>query len=116
MDTHEMHRHREKMAAESKKQFEAILTLAGFTIERHWELANGYWPLHPDYDEVRQPWWLFKTQVGLIKIGWRKRVIQIDWYHVKKIVTQDNVTKDEGMVHAWSDTKAIEYLKELLRE
>ena len=114
MDSYEMRTWRETLRDESLKSFTAMLTLAGFTIERQWELANGYWPLSPDYDDIRQPWWLFKTQVGLIQVGRRKRVIHIEWYHVDAIVTEDRVTKDERCVHAWSDTDAVTYLKALL--
>lgn len=113
MSNFDMHSHREKMCKDSKKKFEAIFTLAGYTVTRVWELANGYWPLAPEYDEVREPWWLFETDKGLIQIGWRKRVIHIEWYHISKIVTTDDVTKGERNVHAYSVEKAIEYLKEL---
>jgi len=103
------------MREKSRTDFLSILHLAGFTTYRWWELANQYWPLHPDFDNVREPWWLFQTPIGLIEIGWRKRVISIDWSttEIRKIVTQDDVTKNETLVHAWSVEKAIEYLKEL---
>jgi len=59
------------------------------------------------------PWWLVKTHLGLIEIGWRKRVISINWSDtkVKTIVTTDNVTKDENGVHAYSVEDAVKYLK-----
>ena len=61
------------------------------------------------------PWWLVRTSRGLIKIGWRKRVINIDWSdtNLRVIVTPDDVTKSVVMVHAWSEEKAVEYLKAL---
>lgn len=51
----------------------------------------------------------------MLIIGWRKRVIQIDWKDcdVKLDVTADDVTKDDFNVHAWSTEKAVEYLKAL---
>lgn len=93
------------------------MTLAGFVVRKSWELANGYWPDHPDYDDVREPWWLFLTDLGLIRIGWRKRVIAIDWEacEVRGIVTDDDVTKDATSVHAWKVEKAVEYLRALRR-
>jgi hypothetical protein len=103
---------RERMRKETEDEATSILTLAGLRPERMWELANGYWPDAPAYDEVRCPWWLAMTRIGLIRIGWRKRVIAIDWdaTKVRVIVTSDDVTKGDTMVHAWSIAKAVEYL------
>ena len=61
------------------------------------------------------PAWLVKTSYGLIQIGWRKRVIAIEWSDtpIRTIVTDDNVTKSDTMVHAWSEETALKYLKAL---
>ncbi len=106
------HRAREVMVEKSRKDFDAIMQLAGFTVSRAWELANGYWPLSPVYDSVRQPWWLYMTEVGPVQIGWRKRVINIRWdaTPVRVEVTDDDVTKGDDHVHAYSQEKAVEYL------
>lgn len=106
---------RADLEEKSKAEAEAIMKLAGFTVSRVWELANGYWPRHPDYDNVRRPWWLFMTEIGPIQIGWRKRVISIRWdaTSVRGEVTKDEVTKGDDHVHAWSTEKAVEYLKAL---
>jgi hypothetical protein len=103
------------MVTETREEVTSILTLAGLKPERMWELANGYWPLAPSYDDVRSPWWLAQTSIGLIRIGSRKRVISIEWdaCKVRGIVTTDDVTKGETMVHAWSTSKAVEYLQRL---
>lgn len=129
----------------NREEMLALFTLAGLPVEGHWQLPNEYWPdAGGHYDELRKksPWWLVKTPYGLIKLGWRKRVINIDWkdtkhkaahhvyktreevqlapgevsYHVRKGVTSDNVTKDEHFVHAWSYAKAVEYLTTLARQ
>lgn len=111
----DMHTHRDRMREESEGEVESMLTLAGLKPTRMWELANRYWPLSPNYDDVRRPWWLAMTSVGLIEIGRRKRVISISWKatNVRVVVTEDDVTKDEAMVHAWSHAKAVEYLTRL---
>ena len=111
---------REERRKKSRAEVHAIFALAGFEVKRVWELANGYWPDHPDYDEVRTPWWLVDTDIGLVQIGWRKRVLSIDWgdwgsCEVRALVTKDDVTKGDGMVHAWTTEKAVEYLRELRR-
>jgi hypothetical protein len=96
---------------------EALFRLAGFKVTRVWELVNGYWPSAPSYDSVRTPWWLLMTEIGPVRIGWRKRVIEIEWdaTPVRVEVTPDDVTKSETMVHAWSTAKAFEYLASLRR-
>ena len=81
---------------------------------------NQYWPRTENYWDLvfKNPWWLIKTEFGLIRIGWRKRVITIDWSDtdVRKIITEDDTTKEEHMVHAWTVEKAVEYLKALKKE
>ncbi len=97
-----------------REEAESLFTLAGMKPETMWELPNGYWPRHANYQEIRDanPWWLVRTEFGLIKIGWRKKVVQIDWEDTKSrfMLTDDDVTKDESMVHAWTIPKALEYL------
>lgn len=103
----DMHSHREKMRDESRGEVESMLSLAGLKPSRMWELANGYWPLAPNYDDVRRPWWLAQTSIGLIEIGRRKRVVSISWEatEVRSIVTEDDTTKGDTMVHVWSTSK-----------
>lgn len=104
----------------TKEVMLSIFTLAGIKVLNYWELPNEYWPSSATYDEVRKnsPWWLVKTTKGLIKIGWRKKVINIDWSDtgINVVVTEDEVTKDEQMVHAYSVDKAVTYLKSLAVE
>lgn len=111
----DMHSRRERMREESQAEVESVLTLAGLKPERMWELANGYWPLAPTYDDVRKPWWLAQTSLGLIRIGWRKRVMSLEWDATphRGVVTDDEVTKSETMVHAYAPAKAVEYLTRL---
>ena len=103
------------MRTESREEATSILTLAGLKPERMWELANGYWPDAPTYDDVRTPWWLAQTSIGLVRLGWRKRVLEIDWSatSTQVTVTEDDVTKELTMVHAYSQAKAVEYLTSL---
>lgn len=101
------------------EKFKALFMLAGFSTVNTYELPNRYWPDHPDYSEVRRnnPWLLVLTTDGPIMIGWRKRVISISWRDckVRGYVTEDDVTKEEDGVHAYSYCKALEYLTELRR-
>lgn len=93
----------------------AIFCLSGIEILKKWELMNQYWPRNYTDAIMKNPWWLVKTEFGLITIGWRKRVISIDWSDtgIKCEIGPDDVTKTETMIHAWSELKAVEYLQKL---
>lgn len=65
------------------------------------------------------PWFIVTTPMGRIKIGWRKRVINIDWSDAKARVrgeelTADDVTKGADYIHAYGYEKAKEYLAKLV--
>lgn len=95
-----------------------IMELAGIKVlGTPYALMNEYHSGGRDRNGEKQywhPWWLVKTQYGFIKIGWRKRVIHIEWTDtpIRAIVTEDELTKDPYYVHAYSITKAVEYLTE----
>lgn len=97
-----------------KEQTLALFLLAGIRVDGYDELPNNYWPRVPAYLQAREasPWWLAHTELGTIKIGWRKRVISIEWDRTEYrcIVTEDDVTKSEAMVHAYSYADAVKYL------
>lgn len=97
------------------EEVEAIALLAGLTVTGKHSIVNTYWPAHSSYDDVRakNPWWVLQVEGGQITIGWRKRVIAIDWSFTKRRgqVTEDDVTKDHSSVHAWTHAKAVEYLR-----
>lgn len=53
-----------------------------------------------------RPWWLIETNVGMIKVGWRKRVIVLNWKATGiplgyNDVTEADVTKDQYEVHCY---------------
>jgi hypothetical protein len=65
------------------------------------------------------PWFIISTPDGSIKIGWRKRVINISWLD-DYVIFNDNfedqdVTKcfkgGERYIHAWCIEHCVEYLK-----
>lgn len=97
------------------QRFYSLFLLADIEVLAHWELANNYWPTAYVQLVLENPWWLVKTKAGLIKIGWRKRVMSIDWSDtpIRQIITEDETTKELTMVHAWSEEDALRYLKAL---
>ena len=93
--------------------FEELFQKADIEVLNHYQIPNEYWPSMRL--KAKSPWWLVHTNIGMIKIGWRKRVISIDWSDtlLRCIVTTDEVTRDLTMVHAWTKDKALEYLTTL---
>lgn len=77
------------------------------------EIPNGYCP---DYCCAHLPWFIVTTAVGKIKIGCRKRVINIDWSDTKgtktseELFANESTTKETRLIHAWGIAKAREYV------
>ncbi|HON83760.1 MAG TPA: hypothetical protein PLI22_06480 [Caldisericia bacterium] len=86
--------------------------IAGFDVLKMWKIENRY---HPQRS-LENPWWLVKTNHGLIEIGLRTHVYQINWEEtsLRKIISLDDVTKSLIAIHAHSENDIIKYLK-LLR-
>ncbi len=94
----------------------ALFTAAGLEPSAMAEIANGYCSksccLH-------RPWLEVVTRLGVITVGWRKRVLNIDWAESHLRVDGTVLFKDEGVtvgpffVHAWTYEKVAEYLKAL---
>lgn len=57
------------------------------------------------------------TVIGRFKIGWRKRVISIDWTETRNtksgivLFKDESTTTGERYIHAWSLDKAKQYIK-----
>ena len=69
-------------------------------------------------EEWTGPWYIFDTNYGLIKIGYRKKVINLDFQLITKDYLpdgkRDNVTHGPGYIHAWGVLKLTEYLKDFV--
>lgn len=113
-------------------EYAAILSAAGWERAVLTATPNRYWP--EAYHPV-EPWCLARTHLGTIEIGWRKRVIAIDWsdivarrvkgkqYPDRDAISQaldahvlfpgEDVTKDGAHIHAWGNEKAVEYLTKI---
>lgn len=101
------------------KTVESLFHLAGIEILSAHKLHNEYHTHPSDAEELRyafdNPWWLLETPYGLIKIGYRRRVTEVNWERTKlrRKVTEDDVTSDTTYVHAWTEDKLLTYLREL---
>jgi len=82
------------------------------------EIPNGYCG---DWCCRHLPWFIVTTKVGRFKIGWRKRVILIDWHDtvdtgsVYDLFQDEDVTKGGKFIHAWSMDEAKQYIDKILR-
>lgn len=66
------------------------------------------------------PWLIVLTRRGFIKIGWRKRVIVIEWNNssikesAEELFPDLDVTKNGKMIHAWGHEQATEIVSTLM--
>jgi hypothetical protein len=104
---------------EYKEKYKVLFNEAGFNNIEITSVPNQYCSC--DHCE---PWYNVKTPQGNILIGWRKRVINIDWEglvkpfpnaketnkKIKNLFVKEDVTKGETYIHAWGWEKAAEYL------
>lgn len=100
----------------NEDQARAVFLLAGLPVTSLYRLENGYWPDAYVEMKAKSPWWLGMTEYGPIRIGWRKRVIEIVWTDIPvriAALTTDNVTKWDCGVHAYSYGHAVDYLSQL---
>jgi len=80
-------------------------------------IPNGYCS---DWCCRHKPWYIVTTKVGHFKIGWRKRVIEIDWSKIrnpqkaKDLFPAEDVTKGDYYIHAWSVKDAKKYIDKIL--
>lgn len=83
------------------------------------EIPNGYCR---EYCCTHRPWLRVATLQGYITLGWRKRVIHLDWgeslltKNGNELFAKEDVTKGTSYIHAWGYGKATEYLAALLAE
>ncbi len=80
------------------------------------EIPNGYCS---EWCCSQKPWFVVTTTYGRIKIGWRKRVIEIYWGDsaitatAESLFPGEDVTKSERLIHAWGYDKARQYIRTL---
>lgn len=104
-----------KRAKDERQYFKDVFAKAGFPDVNLIAIPNEYF----GNDPTMPPWYM--AQVGeapVVKIGWRKRVINIDWGASKRdlqhLFTGEDVTKGSDHIHAWTTEKAAEYLAKIV--
>lgn len=91
----------------------AVFLLAGVEIKELVGVPCEYCSCCPQNN-----WWLVTTSMGKLKIGWRKRVINLDWSQFEprpdpEIFSKHETTKGHYYIHAWSYGDLVEYVKAL---
>jgi hypothetical protein len=108
---------RARLARETLAAYRKALEVAGYTDVDLQVIPNEYWSRdHPPY--YAEPWVQFAVDGGVIKLGWRKRVVHIEWSgaELQRRVQGETVfadvrdTKGGAMVHAWKLEQVGEYL------
>lgn len=67
-----------------------------------------------------RPWFVVTTPIGRVKIGWRKRVINIDWSESSlkekavELFPDEETTRVDQLIHAWDYERARAYIQTLL--
>jgi len=93
-----------------REKFQKIFEDAGFKDIELTAITNKYCECNHC-----APWYEVSTKQGEFSIGWRKRVIDIDWggiqlENVDELFKNEDVTKGPTNIHAWGWDKAKDYL------
>jgi len=107
-----------------EERFKEIFLAAGFKDPIMLRTPNEYCSC-----DSCATWFNVNTEFGTIKIGWRKRVINIDWtaaietalargvdgkrLNLVSLFKKEDVTKTSMYIHAWGWEKAQEYLAKI---
>lgn len=101
-----------------QEKFRRIFVGAGFQMIKIHPIKNEYCD-----DDYCAPWFEITTEFGVIKIGWRNQVINIDWSRITSPVAtrilslfeKEEVTKDANHIHAWGWKRARLYIKKIYK-
>lgn len=104
----------------SEEQATSMMKLAGFIPSRVYELVNRYWRNYNP--SPTGSWWLFITPYGPIRLGCRKRVLEIDWSATGHKINLDRpeseswITIDEYSAHVYDIPTAVRDLSVLYKK
>lgn len=103
---------RTKLERDERTHFTEMFVNAGFNGVTLDTIPNEYCKC-----EMCAPWYRVTTSIGVITIGWRKRVIEIDWSELdrdlRRLFKSEDVTKGPHFIHAWGRDKATVYLSRI---
>lgn len=110
-----------KIQAQAATDKERLLLCFGD--EKIWvqPIENRYHGPNSPYGSMF-PWFDVTTTRGIFLVGWRKRVIQLDWSRTNvnvdadTLFPEDKVTKHAFMIHAWSYEDLKRYITTILEQ
>lgn len=107
---------RAHLAETEEFKFKEIFKKSGFKDIKMTAIPNKYHQC-----STCAPWFDVETEFETICIGWRKRVISINWNNssignMLHLFEDENVTKGETGIHAWGWDKAKEYLSRIHKD
>lgn len=105
----------------TRQEIEACFLLAGITLYAAVPTTNTY----PGMQTIRGPVWECHTTLGMIRVGYRKRVIEINWSTIgdlsampnppegsyKRFLHEDDVDQGTVYIHAYSLPNVARYLQ-----
>ena len=100
--------HAATLAARMEAMFDSAFQMAGYQASQLIAIPNQY-----GSGDYLGPWFEVRTELGVITIGWRRRVIQIDWSQTGRDLEhlfEEAGTKAAQYVHAYGYREASEYL------
>lgn len=102
-----------KSKSEERASFNKVFTEV-FGSYHFVEVPNDYYK--SELWNFRSPWMRVYTSWGVFLIGWRKRVIELSWEDTiftgtaEELFKDQNTTKSNKMIHAWSYDELQAYL------
>lgn len=102
------------MKTDHEEKLKALALLAGIEDSQAYCLQNGYWAESPN------PWMLFITDHGHFRMGWRKRVIHIEWTEADaEPITEESlqyITHGDRFTHAYGYAQALLFLSRVVEQ
>lgn len=105
----------------TRQEIEACFLLAGIELYAAVPSVNPY----PGSQTIRGPVWTCDTSFGRLVVGWRKRVVEIDWSDIgrfpdiipdspqngyRRYLHYDDVDQGPTYIHAYSLPNVARYL------
>lgn len=110
--------HDPKSKEAAKREKYELLSLFGNKVFAE-EIPNGYCSL---WCCRNLPWFIVTTTIGRFKIGWRKRVIHIEWTDTigtktaEELFPKEKVTKGDKYIHAGGIETARRYINTITED
>ncbi len=105
---------RVRLTAEGRESFAGLFQKAGFVRVFFESVNHGHFPVVTAMHTW--PWYRAHTEVGIIRVGWQARILNINWKDatgddLEHLFRDETVTKGPHEVHANDETQGINFLR-----